>query len=176
MPKPVNTIANFFNNASKNSAPKQKTTINKPKGGLSGFLIKNANSNKQQTNEKEPLIEKQPEIVEEMFKENIDVEMKEEEPIVEPTKSTHNAKSTKKRSRTDNDAMPNKKRKRIVQRCDSDSDDMFENDEKNDPEDIIESDNESKPQNIPVKSLEVKNKRRKAVDRTYEDEEGFLST
>lgn len=51
---------------------------------------------------------------------------------------------------------------------------MFENDE-NSLEDIIESDDETKPVSIASKPLENKNKKRKAVDKTYEDEEGFIS-
>ncbi|XP_057672394.1 DNA polymerase delta subunit 3 [Diorhabda carinulata] len=83
-------------------------------------------------------------------------------------------KKTKNKRRRDNSEEKNlKKRKRIIQRNDSESDDMFENDE----EDVIEkSDDEIERAPSPVKPLAPKNKIRKAVDKTYMDDEGFLVT
>ncbi|XP_019866703.1 DNA polymerase delta subunit 3-like isoform X2 [Aethina tumida] len=86
------------------------------------------------------------------------------------------SKKTSKRPRTEksNDA-PNKKRKRIIQKNDSDSDDLFENEEEENENIIEKSDDEPEP--VKVKPTFVpKNKRRKAVEKTYEDDEGFIVT
>ncbi|KAJ8958171.1 hypothetical protein NQ318_006110 [Aromia moschata] len=80
----------------------------------------------------------------------------------------------KKRRRDKSQDVPSKRRKRIVERNDSDSDDMFERD---DNEDIVER-SDDEPDRIPSpvneKKLPPKNKRRKAVEKTYTDEEGFV--
>ncbi|XP_023015708.2 DNA polymerase delta subunit 3 isoform X1 [Leptinotarsa decemlineata] len=91
---------------------------------------------------------------------------------VSPTTSKTKEK-TNKRRRKENMENNSKKRKRIVERSDSESDDMFE---KIADDDIIEkSDDEPEPVLSHVKkSLEPKNKRRKAIDKTYQDDEGFI--
>ncbi|KAJ8924917.1 hypothetical protein NQ315_001074 [Exocentrus adspersus] len=120
----------------------------------------------------------------------IDVDSEEEfvevKKVVEPLKKVEavkknrkqeNKKNSSKRQRDKSKEVPSKKRKRIIERRDSDSDDLFEKEE--DTSDIIErSDEETERAPSPVvrKPLPPKNKRRKAVTRTYEDEEGFVVT
>ncbi|KAF2899740.1 hypothetical protein ILUMI_06437 [Ignelater luminosus] len=104
------------------------------------------------------------------------------EDIISPTPNVERQKSRRsiKRQKKDNrkDAPSPKRRKRIIQN-DSDSDDIFGNDEKMDEveENTIErSDEDSEPAFKPQLPLPPKNKKRKWVDRTYTDEEGFVIT
>ncbi|CAH1155444.1 unnamed protein product [Phaedon cochleariae] len=110
------------------------------------------------------------------------VEVKEETKTFEKSQQKRTKKETKskpnknKRQREKSEEKPTKRRKRIVERNDSESDDMFENDA---DEDIIDKSDEE-PERIPSpvekKPLAPKNKIRRAVDKTYEDEEGFIVT
>ncbi|CAH0547450.1 unnamed protein product [Brassicogethes aeneus] len=93
-------------------------------------------------------------------------------------KTPTSKKNDNKRQRKKSSEGPNKRRKRIIERNDSDSDDLFEKEEGNNEQDesVIEpSDDEPEPVTI-KKPLANKNKKRKAVEKTYEDEEGFIVT
>lgn len=106
-------------------------------------------------------------------------------------------KSKRQRSATKKSDKPSKRRKRIKEiRSDSDSDgllllfvisfsfntldfaDMFADNDLEKSEDIIDNSDEEQP--IAKAKIEtpppVKNKKRKLVDKTFEDEEGFIST
>ncbi|KAJ8953986.1 hypothetical protein NQ314_007179 [Rhamnusium bicolor] len=89
-------------------------------------------------------------------------------------KKKQDKKKTNKRQRDKSEETPVKRRKRIVERIDSDSDDLFEKEE-----DIIDK-SDDEPERVPSPILErqlaPKNKRRKAVTKNYEDEEGFIVT
>lgn len=105
-------------------------------------------------------------------------ETKKEEFINKNTQKETNTSSQKKKRRKNdvgNDKAA-KKRKRIIVKDDSDSDDIFGG-EKSDSEDLIEkSDEEPEPVKRDKRPLAPRNKKRKAVDKIYEDEDGYIVT
>ncbi|KAG5881117.1 hypothetical protein JTB14_032294 [Gonioctena quinquepunctata] len=160
---------------SKDSVKSEKPNSNSQEGER--FLTKAASKDSVESQEQESSSKK-------VKKEEIPMDVEEvneikEEQVEKPSKKESKAKKSKpksKRQREDSAEKITKRRKRIVERVDSESDDMFE---KDDEEDIIEkSDGEPEiaPPIISKKPLEAKNKRRKAVDRTYEDEDGYIVT
>jgi DNA polymerase delta subunit 3 len=102
---------------------------------------------------------------EKMDTESTDQQLTKEESVTQTNK--------KKRKKARKNGAPNKKRKRIQDICDSDSSDIFDDE----PEDIIDkSDEECAHVPVIVDEPLPKNKKRKAVDKTYVDEEGFIVT
>ncbi|XP_030746028.1 uncharacterized protein LOC115874869 isoform X1 [Sitophilus oryzae] len=112
-----------------------------------------------------------------------DLEMIEEQPVNKknvPNKKESNSKCSQKevsknnpkKRRAKNSGEGEKKRRRIIVENDSDSD-IFDSD-KSDIDLVEKSDEEP----VVVKPVEKppKNKKRKTVERTYQDEEGFLVT
>ncbi|XP_072382492.1 uncharacterized protein PolD3 [Diabrotica undecimpunctata] len=193
-------------NNKEKEADKKSTTNTKPKGGLSAFFSKTSSSSSiksengikkeystissSQPSELEELMEVDFQESSEEFKvdskkikneSNVDIKEGRQEVVKDEGKNNikksdvKNKKNKNKREREKSQEKSVKKRKRIVERMDSESDDMFENDE----EDIVEkSDEEPERASSPVakKPLAPKNKIRKAVDKTYMDEEGYIVT
>lgn len=171
--------------------------IKKKNGGLQGFLSQTPNNSK---NEIKPQTRKTPsseedtreikrprmetndcqevkvEVKMEKGSETNDVinekstkneEFEEKTPRQVQIKKTTSAKGSNKKK------QEGKKRKRIIVQSDSE-DDMFGNDEEEEkPDEDIE---EEKPVAILPKESIPKNKRRKAVEKVYTDEEGFVVT
>jgi len=96
-----------------------------------------------------------------------------------PSKENQKPKQSAKRPRKQNkkNAPSPKRRRRIVEQEDSD-DDIFGNDEEeeNIRENVENSDEDSEPVMLAKPPLAPKNKKRKLVDRTFTDEDGYIIT
>ncbi|XP_018574295.1 DNA polymerase delta subunit 3 [Anoplophora glabripennis] len=202
--KASGAIADLFKAAAskpkngKGSVSKPNKPADKPRG-LSGFLNNGALKSSKESNKKDKIkiessssnAEIQTSSKEEIWDVIDDsseelVTIKEESKVSKKDHTVKNGerknnsqekpKKANKRRRDKSRELPSKKRKRIIERNSSDSDDMFE---KDNDEDIIERSDEE-PERIPSpvvqKPIVPKNKRRKAVTRNYEDEEGFIVT
>ncbi|KYB28926.1 hypothetical protein TcasGA2_TC032354 [Tribolium castaneum] len=184
-PKPVTQATAKESVKEPQSSQKQsKITSVKPKqnGGIASFFAK-APPKSEKEDVKPKSEEKKNEVEETKVTtckstedsqkiEEMDVDIEE----VKPFEQKVQKQSTKKRKKSSKSDLPNKKRKRIQQICDSDSgSDIFEDEDRE--EDIIEKSDEE-PVEIPVAkpTPAPKNKKRKAVDKTYVDEEGFIVT
>ncbi|XP_044269366.1 uncharacterized protein LOC123014363 isoform X2 [Tribolium madens] len=152
-PKQNGGIASFFAKAPTKSEKDikaksdEKKNEDETKAGAAAFIKKSSEENTE-SNEK------------------MDVDIEVEKPVAQKVQN----QSNKKRKKSNKNDLPSKKRKRIQEICDSDSgSDIFEDDER---ENIIDGSDEE-PVEIPVtKATPVpKNKKRRAVDKTYVDEE-----
>lgn len=173
------SIAGFFtksNNAPSTKSNKtedsQKQALKTDNKGLSSFLTKSNSAPNAKPNQTVKEIKDE--------KMEIDVETT-EDTSKKPIKKESNS-SLKKKSKSLSEIKKNgkidKKRKRVLQVSDSDSDnDPFSNEKPNDPE--SEDEIPPTPATNTVKfTLGILNpkKRRKIVDKTYTDEEGYILT
>ncbi|KAJ3661828.1 hypothetical protein Zmor_006210 [Zophobas morio] len=156
-------IVSFFAKAASKPLQNSVTLTNENKTSLKQkievFAEHTAKDNNQENNENKQITTEK----------KMDIENQDKD-----TKVINDQSTSKKRKKDNKNKGPNKKRKRIQEVCDSDSSDIFDNDEN---EDIIEmSEDEPAPTPIPIPVAVPKNKRRKAVDKTYVDDEGFYVT
>ncbi|XP_066150314.1 DNA polymerase delta subunit 3-like [Euwallacea fornicatus] len=185
------SIANLFNNAAQNKK-KPKLTDPKPvsNNGLSNFLTKSSSKNSSDSIENNEIKIKEEECVSKKEEKELDLfDIDTDEDILkdldipanksEPSKVEKSMKSSQKKktkqSKTVKQSKTEKKRKRIIIDEGSDSDDIFGSDKSDAEDDLIEQTlvEEQEPSS---KLLPPKNKRRKAVKNTYEDDEGFIVT
>ncbi|XP_068896283.1 DNA polymerase delta subunit 3-like [Tenebrio molitor] len=173
---------------SKEQTASQKCTKSKQSGGIASFFSKapvnksvklqsqdkvkteNAVNNVQTPAQNDSCVYKQKLEIENLCNEKMDTESTDQQLTKEESVTQTNKKKRKKERKN---GAPNKKRKRIQDICDSDSSDIFDDE----PEDIIDkSDEECAHVPVIVDEPLPKNKKRKAVDKTYVDEEGFIVT
>ncbi|KAH1021522.1 hypothetical protein HUJ04_011027 [Dendroctonus ponderosae] len=195
------SITSLFNKAAQANAAKQKAT--EPKAlqrndGLLNSVTKQAtkeiapetvkpeelkvdvgecNSNKTIKTEHGKVLKKSDlfdsDTDEEIFK---DLEIHDSKPVKSevkpgPKKTSTYQKNKKRPSTSCNDKSAKKRRRIIVE--ESESDDMFASDQS---ENEMESVNDEPEPEKDVKPILPKNKRRKSVKKTYEDDEGFIVT
>ncbi|CAG9864344.1 unnamed protein product [Phyllotreta striolata] len=178
-PKPKNEISSTLDKPAKTQTTKDKqptNVSNKSKGVLSSFLSKTSSSSSVKTEKDKSIFSSQASEIEELMEVDFQEDFDENTNAIEETaKKEAKTSNKKKRQRETSGDKSGKKRKRIIERNGSESDDMFEKDES----DIIGvSDNEQEriPSPVATKPLAAKNKIRKAVENSYMDEEGFVVT
>jgi DNA polymerase delta subunit 3 len=174
---------------SKEQTASQKCTKSKQSGGIASFFSKapvnksvklksqdkvktenNVNNVQPPAQNDSCVLFKQKLEIENLCNEKMDTESTDQQLTKEESVTQTNKKKRKKARKN---GAPNKKRKRIQDICDSDSSDIFDDE----PEDIIDkSDEECAHVPVIVDEPLPKNKKRKAVDKTYVDEEGFIVT
>ncbi|KAK9878772.1 hypothetical protein WA026_023752 [Henosepilachna vigintioctopunctata] len=177
----------------KNNAKTQKLTSqnNKKSSSLTNFLSQST-QNESKNNNSEHNSSKESSVDMEDVKTTSNVKIEESNEVIKNNDEKENVNLKKngdvqqqKRKKSAIDKTSNKvvkkekadetkKRKRIIMDSDSD-DDLFGNNE--DERMVLEESDEEQAVVKPTPSIAVpKNKRRKAVEKTYEDEEGFIVT
>ncbi|CAH1964076.1 unnamed protein product [Acanthoscelides obtectus] len=170
----------------KKTSAKDTKPTNKGKGTLSNFFSQGSTKSSFECSQDDIDVT---EFMEVDFQEDLKkVENEKENEVEKETKmeikekkeiKKSNAKKKRGRSQGGSEEKNTKRRKRIIERNDSDSDDLFGNE--SDEEDVIEKSDEEiekapPPVTVTEKQESVKGKVRKAVDKTYMDKDGFLVT